>query len=204
MNGETIGFDTQIDGAIWHFTNQLEDNSYYYLNKYGRYDKIIMAQSAVFNGYESYASGRGYIWSRTIPLLKNKIILGSGADTFVLAFPQQDYVNLKNYGYGTSLITKPHSLYLQIGIQTGVISLLAFLIFYIMYFILSFKLYINCKYDNNYSKVGVAIFVGTFGYMISGISNDSCITVAPIFWALLGIGIAMNKKAKEMQKAIEK
>jgi hypothetical protein len=201
MNGETIGFEAQIDGTKWHFTNQLEDNSYYYLNRYGRYDKIIMAPSAIFTGYEAYASGRGYIWSRTIPLLKNKIILGSGADTFVLAFPQQDYVNLNNYRYGTSLITKPHSLYLQIGVQTGVISLLAFLIFYIIYFISSFKLYINSKYDNTYSKVGVAILAGTFGYMICGISNDSSITVAPVFWALMGVGIAVNKKSEELQKA---
>ena len=35
--------------------------------------------------------------------------------------------------------------------------------------------------------------LGIIGYLISGISNDSTITVAPLFWALLGIGFAVNR-----------
>jgi hypothetical protein len=33
--------------------------------------------------------------------------------------------------------------------------------------------------------------------MITGIANDSCITTAPVFWVLIGVGLAVNKKAKE-------
>lgn len=189
-------FYVTIDNHQWYFTNQTEDGTYYYMNRYGKLDKIITAPGILFNGYERYASGRGYIWSRTLPLLKKHILLGSGADTFVMVFPQQDYVGLYNYGYGEQLLTKPHNLYLQIGVQTGVLSLIAFLTFYAMYFISSLKLYIKGKYNSYYAQVGMAIFVASASYMVLGLANDSSLTVAPVFWTLIGLGIAVNKLAK--------
>ena len=203
MSNNVIGFDANVADKIWFITNQLGDHSYYYLNPFNKYDKFATAPSAVFTGYEAYASGRGYIWSRTIPLLKNKIFLGSGADTFVFEFPQNDYVNMYNYGFLNQTISKPHCLYLQIATQTGVVSLIAFLVFYIMYFISSIRIYIKCKYEDFFSIMGAAIFIGTFGYMISGIANDSTITVAPVYWTFMGIGLAINYKLKKVSTASE-
>lgn len=190
-----------IEGKNWVFTNQLGDNTFYYLNANGKFDKINSTNSKLFNGYEKFASGRGYIWSRTIPLLKNTFLLGTGADSFVFAFPQQDYVNLYNYGFDAQLVTRPHNLYLQIGIQSGLLSLITFLLFYFVYFITSVKLYWNADLNNYYCKVGVSIFIGTVSYMIAGISNDSSITVAPVFWVLIGIGTAINCKLKSNLKS---
>lgn len=192
-NDGVIMFKAVLDNQLWYFTNQYGDRTYYYVNLYGKYDKIVLAPSSIFTGYETFASGRGYIWSRSIPLLKNRLFLGSGADTFSLVFPQNDYLNSKTYGYEGQVMSKPHNLYLQIGVQTGVLSLLAFLLFYGWYFVTSIPIYIKCKFDNYYSIIGAAIFTGSIGYMISGISNDSSITTAPIFWVLIGVGIAMNQ-----------
>jgi len=189
-------FYVTIDNHNWFFTNQTGDGSYYYMNNYGRPDKIITAPHALFSGYEGYASGRGYIWSRTLPLLKKHIILGSGADTYMIAFPQQDYVGLSNYGYGDQLVTKPHNLYLQVGVQTGLLSLIAFLVFYAMYFISSVKLYFKGRYKSYYAQVGVAILVASVSYIVLGFANDSSITVAPVFWVLIGLGITVNRLAK--------
>lgn len=189
-------FYVTINNINWFFTNQTPDGTYYYMNQYGKMDKIITPPHALFSGYERYASGRGYIWSRTLPLLKKHIILGSGADTYVMTFPQQDYVGLYNYGFSDQLLTKPHNLYLQIGVQTGVLSLIAFLIFYGMYFISSIKLYIKGKYNSYFAQVGIAILVASVAYMVLGLANDSSLTVAPVFWALIGLGITVNKLAK--------
>lgn len=186
-----------IEGRSWIFSNQLGDGTFYYLNYFGKFDKIYKADSALFTGYEEFATSRGYIWSRTIPLLKNNIILGSGADTFTTQFPHQDYVYRTNMEFYYQILTKPHNLYLQIGVQSGVISLIAFLLFFIVYFISCIRIYINGRFDNYFKRVGVAIFIGVVSYMIMGITNDSTITVAPIAWALIGIGIACNCKVKE-------
>lgn len=196
--------DVKISDKEWVFTNQLGDNTYYYLNSVGKFDKINTADSSIFTGYESLATGRGYIWSRTIPLLKNHILLGSGADSYIYAFPQQDYVGLYNSGFDGQVLTRPHNLYLQIGVQTGVLSLIAFLIFYFMYFVNSVRIYRNGIFDSFSHYIGASIFLGTIGYMITGISNDSTITVAPVFWVLIGVGIAINHTIKVKNQDTQK
>lgn len=191
------GFNVVINGVNWYFTNETDDNSYYYFNSYGKLDKIINADSAIFTNHEKMGSGRGYIWSRSIPLLKNHILLGSGADTFSLVFPQNDYIGRYHNGYLSSIITKPHNMYIQMAVQTGVLSLIAFLAFYILYFISCIRLYFKSNFENYYMQIGAAIFIGTIGYMISGFFNDSTITVSPIFWILVGMGMAINHKLKK-------
>lgn len=198
MYNNYLSFYVKIDDRDWLFTNQTEDGTYYYHTKLGKLDKIIAAPLVGFKGYESFASGRGYIWSHTIPLIKDHIFLGSGPDTFIIAFPQQDYLGYYNNNYEGSIITKPHNLYLQIAVQTGLLSLIAFLVFYLMYFISCLKLYIRGRFNSYYAQVGIAIFIGTMAYMVAGLSNDSSITTAPIFWTLMGVGIVVNQKAKPL------
>lgn len=143
------------------------------------------------------ANGRGYIWNKTIAILKNYIILGSGADTFTIVYPNNDIVDKYNNGYDNMFITKPHNLYLQIAVQTGVISLICFLIFYLWYFISSMHIYFTHKLDNLLAITGFSIMLGTMGYMISGLANDSTITISPLYWGLIGIGI--NHRIKNRQ-----
>ncbi len=188
------GFNIKIDGIEWYFSNYTGDGTYYYYNLYGKFDKIETAPSAVFTGYEYIFTDRGYIWSRTIPLLKKYFFLGAGANNFSLVFPQRDYVNQNNFNHGTELITRPHSLYLQIAVQNGMIAFLAFLAFYLWYFIQSIKIYIKGTFDNLYTQIGFSLFIGSIGYMICGITNDSLVVVAPIFWTLVGLGILINYK----------
>lgn len=192
---EQIFIKVAVGSKEWLFTK--ENNTYYYYNRFGKLDKIEKAESVLFTEYERFASGRGYIWSRTIPLLKRYMVLGSGADTFAIAFPQKDYLNLYNYGFGEHILTKPHSLYLQIGVQTGVVSLIAFIVMFGIYFISSVKVYIKSRFCTDLQKYGVACFVGTISYIVLGISNDSSITVAPIFWTIIGLGIKINRLIKD-------
>ena len=193
---DVLGFSIQIEDSSWVFTNQTEDGTYYYLNGFGKFDKILPSESAVFTNHQLLGSGRGYIWAKTIPLLKKYIPLGSGADTYSLVFPHNDYVGRYHWGDVNSLFTKPHNMYLQIGVQTGVLSLIAYLAFYLMYFVNSIRLYMKNDFNSYLSQIGAAIFIGTIGYMITGFFNDSTITVAPIYWALIGIGLAINSKVK--------
>jgi hypothetical protein len=40
--------------------------------------------------------------------------------------------------------------------------------------------------------IGVACFAGVLGYLGAALFNDSVVCVAPVFWAVLGLGIRMN------------
>jgi len=188
-----------VDGKTLLFTQT--DEGYSFINTCGKLDEIHDAESAIFTDHESFASGRGYIWSRTIPLMKKTLILGTGADTFTIAFPQDDYIGKFNAGYNSLLITKPHNMYLQIGVQHGVLALICFLAVCMIYFIQSCKLYWKADMSDSKQMLGTGIMLGVIGYLISGLANDSCVALAPLFWAFLGIGFAINKMNKEKSRA---
>ena len=205
---EYNGFVLEGDGQ-WPFVYNEEKGRFQYVRKYLATDgtavykqsDMVVAESFGFEDRQRFFSGRGYIWSRTIPLLKEYVFLGSGPDTFVLAYPQNDYLHMKENGFDGMVLTKPHSLYLQVGVQTGVLSLLCLLVFYGWYAIWCLRLYWFRNMNTFQEGLGVAVFIASIGYMISGISNDSMVVTAPVFWTLIGLGIAANtmvvKKRKE-------
>lgn len=180
------------------------DENYYFYNQIGKWTQIgEQAATSIFENHPNFASGRGFIWSRSLPLMfksvKN-VLVGTGPDTFAINYPHYDYVNLYRGGYHGKIITKPHSLYLQIGVQTGFISLVAVLAFYIIYLITCIRLYWKSSFTTFYSKVSVAILSSVSGYLFSGITNDSTVTYSYVFWGLMGVGIAVNRMEKKMRE----
>ena len=154
---------------------------------------------------EAFGSNRGYIWSRTIPLLKNTILWGNGPDTFALYFPQYDFIGkLKNYVNGGMFVDKPHNMYLQTAINTGVISLIALLVLFGMYFVSSIKIYLKEEFKTFLPVAGLACFAAFCGYAVAGLFNDSVVSVAPVFWTLLGLGIGINVNLKVKLPVSEK
>lgn len=156
-------------------------------------DRLENVEKFGFEGNETLGSSRGYIWSRSIPLLKHYLFVGSGPDTYAFVFPQFDVVGkLKAFDKVSEIVDKPHNMYLQIGINTGVVSLIAIIALFAMYLVSCIKLYIRCKFTNMYEVIGVAIFAAVSGYLGAAFFNDSLVSVAPVFWVLLGLGISCN------------
>lgn len=147
-----------------------------------------------------FGDKRGYIWSRTLPLLSRYILTGSGPDTFTEVFPNNDYIGKTNMNYNGVTVTKPHNMYLQIWVQTGLISLIAFLGIFVLYFISSLRLYYR-RTLGTLEQIGVALMVGCFSYMVAGIANDSTVSVAPVYWGLLGLGMAVNALVRKKDNA---
>jgi len=152
----------------------------------------------VFEGRETFASNRGYIWSRSIPLLKETIFIGYGPDNYCMVFPQEDYVGRFNTGSGMTdiVVDKPHNMYLQTSINTGVLSLIALLFIWGFYFVESIKLYINGKINSFEKYLGISVFLSVIGYLGAALFNDNVISITPLFWIILGFGIAINNMIK--------
>lgn len=186
----------------WYFSNYVDETGKYYMyNQSGKFTDVVSAESAVFTNNPNLFSGRGFIWAKTLPLLKDYMIIGSGPDTFEIVFPQNDYLAMRQNGYGGAVITKPHNLFLQVGVNTGVISLLAFLAFYFVYAFGALKLIWKETPKTYLEHMNAGILCGVTGYMVSGIINDSTVTVAPVFWCMMGLGLVINYKLKEEKKA---
>ena len=206
LNGITVetgyysditSFAVTVGGRTWGFVKDFAAPGYEYVNEFGRAVACVEADSLLFDGYESFASARGYIWSRTLPVLKDAIFLGDGANTYAVTLPQNDYVARNQNGFYSQIITKPHNGYLQIAQQSGVVSLLCIVVFFGMYLVQSIKLYWKSNLAGAMDKIGFGLFLSVFAYLITFITNDSMIVVAPIFWALLGVGLAVNRMVKE-------
>lgn len=167
-------------------------------------DRVIPenAEAIGFKGKEKLGSSRGYIWSRTIPLLENCIVTGYGPDNFVYAFPQNDYL-AKYYAYEEGFhitVDKPHNLYLQIAVNNGIIALAAFLLICGFYLIDSLKLYALKKEYRIEQVYGISVMLGIVGYLAAGLFNDSVVSVAPVFWILLGVGAALNTINRKLDR----
>lgn len=157
-------------------------------------DKI---PSSVFNGtkwseFYSFATGRGYIWLNTLPIIKDCIIKGKGAGNFPFYFIQNDIAGLFNaHGTYRLIIDKPHNWYLQIAVTSGILSLIAVLILFVMFFISGVKFFVNTSSEdfikNDDNIFIICLFTGLFGFMLTGIVNDSIISVNPFFWFNFGI-----------------
>lgn len=159
-----------------------------------KYIDLESPETLGFKGKEKLGSSRGYIWSRALPLIKNTLILGTGPDTFVFDFPQGDLIG-KYYAYDTPniIVDKAHNLYLQIAINYGVIALLGFLAMIFIYIIDSIKLYaFKESYDEKSQMLGAITCLGVVGYLIAGMFNDSAVSMAPVFWIVFGVGVALN------------
>lgn len=200
---ELIDGTEQTTTKDWTFSNQIfdGDKSYYYKGGGNSFFHIKKEHDGVKFLDERYhlANGRGYIWSRTLPLLKKYFFLGSGPDTFIIAFPNDDVVGIYNSGHDGESITRPHCMYLQIAVQTGVPSLIAFLVFFGWYILRSLKLYWNADYSGYLPKLGLGVLASVIGYLILGITNDSCVAVAPIFFVLTGMGMGINYRLNKAE-----
>lgn len=159
---------------------------------------------------EYFANGRGFIWSRSIPIMFNieNLFVGSGPDTFAIAFPQEDMAaKTRTHGNPDIIVDKPHNLFIQTSVNTGLISLIIIMTVFAIYIFTTIKKIIsNKERDVLLFATRLGILGGIIGYLITGLTTDSVVSVAPIFWLILGVGFAVNnikdkdagKKSNEM------
>lgn len=198
---EIPGISITVDGVAWKFATIGEEGYFYYnyAQKFVKIDKT--ADTGIF--YDDAMSKRGHIWNMTIPLLGKHIFLGSGANTYMLEYPQDDYIG-QAYIYFNSYQVKAHSWYLQQWVETGLIGTLALLIFLGWYIVKSIRIYRRANLNKSITWIGFGIFSAVFIYLIVAIANDSNVCTAPVFWCMLGLGLATNRIITNDEKLFSK
>lgn len=158
--------------------------------------------SAPIHGLEKFysiATGRGYIWINSLPILSKCLFLGKGPGNFVFSFTQNDIVGLLNtHGSCKFVIDKPHNWYLQIAIHSGIPALITLLCIFIPYFLRNSKKYLfssaSCK-----NSIIPALFLGIVSFFSTGLVNDSIVSVNPIFWILFGVSFGLYIRQTNQQ-----
>lgn len=206
VGGNYLIFTSDHQKQNWTF--KLTDAGVLYYSDFGQLIDLDIVPAIGFEDNQGFGSGRGYIFSRTFPMMKDTFLIGHGADTYVLHFPHYDYVgkyNSPNYSGNINIIVdKPHNMYMGMWIGTGGISTLAFLALVGIYLAQSFKLFFRNRFDKDdfAAFASAGIFFGIIGFLVAGLVNDSTVSVMPMFYTLLGTGIAANMflKKRELKK----
>lgn len=191
-DGERYYVVANTAGMEWPFTIT-DQNGVMYRNQLGKLVKLKPVEHIGWSKNPGFGSGRGYIWSRTIPMLKDHLILGSGADTYCLDFPHYDYAGKYSSNWDINMIVdKPHNMYMGAMIGTGGISLLALLVLFGVYVVQSIRLFWRSRYPSFLHFAGSGIFLGIFGFLVSAFVDDSSVSIMPLFYGLLGTGVSIN------------
>lgn len=157
-----------------------------------------------FVGKEKFGSGRGYIWSRTLPLLPGVVLVGVGPDVFPFVFPQYDYVGTINMGAANIMIDKPHNWFLQIAVSFGIPALLALLILSSGILRAAWNILANSEGDQRIKITALSAIGIIVVYSVTGLLYDSVISVSMCLWPLMGalVGLMTNLPQQDMDSVI--
>jgi len=147
-----------------------------------------------FRGRGSWGSARGYIWSRSFPLMPSRTLIGSGPDTFINVFPQHDIVAKQRYFRNPYIIIdKAHNLFIQTWITTGGISAIALFALFGFYIFTTFWSLVKTKNEPTFSYgLRLGLLAGISAFCVSSMATDSTIGSTGVFFVLLGLGYGMN------------
>ncbi len=189
LNNGQRGFMVFCLDRQWYFGEDSNGNCHT-LNAYGKMTDLITAESfGFFRNREAFIHGRGYIWDRTFPLMEKYWLFGCGPDAFPLVFPQNDIDKImKSDMPYENLVLKPHSFYLQTGVQLGLPFLIIMLAFLGMTIIRLYKIGIREDLRGMDRVLPLICLSSLTGFFTASLINDSSLCVTPLAIALWGLG----------------
>ncbi len=149
---------------------------------------------------EEFFHGRGHIYNYTLPKLKEHILLGAGSNTYIMVYPQNDYLTETSH----SLDVKAHCFYLQQWLENGLIATVALIVFLLWLLFALINILTTPIDDPQWKRGGfwrgltLASIALIAGVMVSWLTNDSNICASPVVWSGFGIALVCYKKGKEM------
>ena len=134
-----------------------------------------------FSMEEKAGSGRVHIWNMTIQVLSENPILGTGPENL-----KEHFIRTNNEGFIAykkrtgKTVDKAHSEILHIAAVSGIPAAFLFLLF------ISIIFWKNRRFIFQFYSSTI-LFYSILAYLLQAQFNISIISVAPIFWALLGV-----------------
>jgi hypothetical protein len=177
------------------------DNVIYGFSSVGQYiDMTVPIPSFGFRGREQWGSSRGYIFSRSFPLLPRYWLIGSGPDSYINVFPQHDIIGkMQNLPSPYQIVDKAHNLYIQTWITTGGISALTLIFIFSHYLITTFLFLVRTIGKKSRFDYGLqmGLLAGIGAFCVASLSTDSIIGSTGVFFVLLGLGYGVNVYIKQ-------
>lgn len=151
---------------------------------------------SIGNTADSSTAYRVDIWEGSLRLIKDKGLfgIGIGTEAFSSVFPQYALA-------GTESAPHTHSLYFQLIAETGVFSLISFILLCLAYFSLVFA-YIRKTTGTESRTMSLGFLCGIVAFLIQGVTDYSWYNyrVYLFFWVMLGFAMAVLNLCKENER----
>ncbi len=145
---------------------------------------------------DSSASYRFNIWKGVLRMLDELGLrgIGIGEEAFRSVYPEYAL-------NGIEAAPHSHNLFLQITVETGLLSLIAFLIFLFFYTQYSLGFSKNAYSPSN-RKLCLGIYSGILAFLVQGMTDYVWYNyrIFLLFWLILGLGIAHIQTASDTEE----
>lgn len=130
---------------------------------------------------DSFGTYRMFLIKRTVKMINvNRILLGSGVDTFYIPFMGNYLNDLLKQGY-VNINDSACNIYLTMLINIGILGLSSFMLFIVSIFNLLRK---------NINTISICFLITILSYLIQGLFNIEVVIVTPIFYIILALYIS--------------
>ena len=126
---------------------------------------------------DNFGTYRIFLWKRTLAIIPQYLILGSGPDTFAIRFMAKYTQDIAALGELT-LNDTAANVYLTMAVNLGLVGLITYLGF------IYNQIKIGIRKINKYSAI---LFTALVCYLICSFFNLSVVIISPIFWTLMGL-----------------
>ena len=82
-------------------------------------------------------------------------------------------------------------------VQTGLLSLVSFLIFAVWFLKRGFGYYRNCELKTVKERLGFGCYLGCVGYLVCGFLSDYTLYTTPVFFVFAGIALAASSRTEK-------
>ncbi len=147
----------------------------------------VTADYIGFENYPNTMTNRGYIWSRSIPILFDNLFTGIGSDVYYEIFPNDDKVVQSFMKVSNVHVDKPHSIYLNMAINNGILYLLGFIAIVFAVAIEKLKVLFTEGLKIQY-RLALSLYIaGVFAYLVNGLATDNLVVIVMLFWVYLAL-----------------
>ena len=140
--------------------------------------------------FKIYNNRLGY-WSRSIQIIRDYPLLGSGINTY----------SLVQWGYSEGWGGYPHNSYLQMTAETGVLGLFSFLWLLFILYKNSFKILQKMR-ESYFKYLLVGFGAGLLGFLLHSFfdTNFYSVQLGSFMWLVMGLIVAVQNIDKTSEK----
>lgn len=154
--------------------------------------ELVRRTASIFDfSPRSGGGARLEMWKHTLPIMADHPLLGTGPDTFKIAFTKYK-PSYWTTSYKHPQLDKPHNELFQLGSTLGIFGAISFVWIILSYLWFSWQ-QLPRLVKSEFKPLVIGLMAGALSYFINLQFVFSHLSVSPLFWLFLGLSLAVMR-----------